>query len=98
MKGKDKTSLRKAVALQYQAPAHEAPVVTAKGQGLIADKIIALAKKNQVPIKDDPDLVELLAKLDIGQQIPASVYQAVAEIFAFIYHLNRKYQEEQHPG
>jgi flagellar biosynthesis protein len=93
MKRENKSRYRKAVSLKYETPAQEAPIVTSKGQGFIADKIISLAKKHRIPIKEDPDLVQLLAQLDIGQQIPSSVYQVVAEIFAFIYHLNRKYQE-----
>jgi len=96
MKGKEKKLFKKAVALKYEPPRHEAPIVTAKGQGLVAEKIIEVAKKKHIPIKDDPDLVQILSQLELGDQIPSSVYQVVAEIFAFIYHLNNKYQEEKH--
>ena len=96
MKGKERKLFKKAVALKYEPSMNEAPIVTAKGQGLIAEKIIEVAKKKQIPIKDDPDLVQILSQLELGDQIPSSVYQVVAEIFAFIYHLNNKYQEEKH--
>jgi len=96
MKGKEKKLLKKAVALKYEPSRHETPIVTAKGQGLVAEKIIEVAKKKHIPIKDDPDLVQILSQLELGDQIPSSVYQVVAEIFAFIYHLNNKYQEEKH--
>ena len=96
MKGKERKTFKKAVALKYHPPRHEAPIVTAKGQGLVAEKIIEVAKKKHIPIKDDPDLVQILSQLELGDQIPSSVYQVVAEIFAFIYHLNNKYQEEKH--
>ena len=96
MKGKEKKLFKKAVALKYEPPRNEAPIVTAKGQGLVAEKIIEVAKKKHIPIKDDPDLVQILSQLELGDQIPSSVYQVVAEIFAFIYHLNNKYQEEKH--
>jgi len=96
MKEKEKKLLKKAVALKYEPPRHEAPIVTAKGQGLVAEKIIEVAKKKHIPIKDDPDLVQMLSHLELGDQIPSTVYQVVAEIFAFIYHLNTSYQVKKH--
>ena len=95
---KQKTKdIKKAVAIQYQPSQQNAPIVTAKGQGFIAEKIITLAKKRNIPIKDDPDLVQILSQIDLGEEIPSSVYQVVAEIFAFVYHLNTRYQEEKPP-
>lgn len=96
MKGSERKLLKKAVALKYEPPKREAPIVTAKGQGFVAEKIIEVAKKKHIPIKDDPDLVQILSQLELGDQIPSSVYQVVAEIFAFIYHLNNTYREEKH--
>jgi len=80
----------KAVALRYDPEIHEAPVVTAKGRGLLAEKIIELARESGVPIKEDPQLVEYLAMLDIYQEIPPELYQVVAEILAFVYRLDRR--------
>ena len=94
MSKQKKKPVKKAVALQYQPSRDAAPVVTAKGQGLVAEKIIALAEKENIPIKDDPDLVQVLSQVDLDEQIPPAVYQVVAEIFSFIYHLNNKYQKE----
>ena len=93
---KKQKEIKKAVALQYQPSGQHAPIVTAKGQGFIAEKIIALAKKRNIPIKDDPDLVQILSRIDLGEEIPSAVYGVVAEILAFIYHLNTRYQEEKH--
>ena len=93
---KVKKILKKAVSLRYDPPTHDAPIVTAKGQGIIAEKIIELAKTHNIPIKDDPDLVEILSQLELDEQIPPVVYQVVAEIFSFLYHLNRMYQEQRH--
>ena len=84
-KGKDR---KKAVALRYDKLKDEAPKVTAKGQGKIAENIIAMALEHGVPVKDDPDLVEVLASLDINQEIPAEIYVAVAELLAFVYSAN----------
>jgi flagellar biosynthesis protein len=82
-----------AAALKYDTRKDAAPKVIAKGQGIIADKIIELAKKNNVPIKSDPGLVQILSKLDIDEQIPAELYKAVAEILAFVYSANDRYRE-----
>ena len=78
-----------ATAITYNAEKDIAPRVTAKGQGLIAEKIIELAQKHNIPIKSDPGLVEILSRMDIDEQIPIDVYRAVAEILAFVYGLNR---------
>jgi len=82
-----------AAALKYDAGKDIAPKVIAKGQGTVAEKIIELAKKNNIPIKSDPSLVQILSKLDIDQQIPIELYRAVAEILAFVYSANYRYRE-----
>ncbi len=82
-----------AAALKYDTRKDSAPKVIAKGQGIVADKIIELAKKNNVPIKSDPGLVQILSKLDIDEQIPVELYRAVAEILAFVYSANNRYRE-----
>jgi flagellar biosynthesis protein len=81
---------KKAVALTYQPEKDTAPKVTAKGVGNVAEKIIEIARKHGIPVKDDPDLVEVLSKLDIKEDIPASVYVVVAELLAFAYSLNKE--------
>lgn len=86
----DKKHKKKAVALKYDKDKSDAPVVTAKGTGKIAHKIIELAQKHQIPIKDDPDLIEVLASLEINEQIPSEIYAAVAELLAFVYSMNSK--------
>jgi flagellar biosynthesis protein len=87
---KDKTQLKKAVALKYERGKDAAPKVTAKGTGLIAEKILEIAEKEGIPITEDPDLVTALARLDFYDQIPPELYQAVAEILAFAYSINNK--------
>ncbi len=77
-----------AAAIRYDPEKDTAPRVTAKGKGYVADKIIELAKKHGIPVKNDPGLVEILSRLDIDEQIPVEVYRAVAEILAFVYSLN----------
>ncbi len=80
----------KAVALRYNEQKENAPRVIGKGQGQVAQNIIRLAQKNNIPIKEDPDLVEMLSKVDIDKEIPSNLYKAVAEVFAFIYKHTRK--------
>ncbi len=80
----------KAVALRYDALREGVPRVAAKGTGGVADRIIEIAEEHGIPVKSDPDLVEVLSKLDIEEEIPADVYVAVAELLAFVYALNGK--------
>lgn len=92
---KKNEKIRIAAAVKYDAGKDEAPVLTAKGRGTIAEKIISLAKKNGIPIKEDPNLVQILSKLEIDEQIPPQLYKAVAEILAFVYSLNEKQRGEK---
>lgn len=79
-----------AVALGYNPQSHDAPKVMAKGKGIVAQNIIEKAVKNDVPIQEDPSLVELLSQLEINERIPEELYQAVAEVFSFIYQLDKQ--------
>jgi flagellar biosynthesis protein len=85
-----KDKIKKAVALKYDREKDAAPRVTAKGTGLIAEKILELAEKEGVPITEDPDLATALAQLDFYDEIPPELYRAVAEILAFAYRINNK--------
>jgi flagellar biosynthesis protein len=58
----------------------------------VAEKIIALARESGVPLRQDPDLVQVLSQLDLRQEIPPSLYQVVAELLAFICRLNNDYR------
>ena len=80
---------KRAVALRFDATKDSAPRVVAKGKGLIAEQILALARKNAVPVRQDPNLVRVLSRLKIDQEIPPEVYSAVAVILAFLYRVNR---------
>jgi flagellar biosynthesis protein len=81
---------KRAVALKYDPGKADAPQVAAKGSGAVAEKIIATAKVHGIPIKDDPDLVEVLSKLELSEEIPVELYVIVAELLAFVYNLNGK--------
>ena len=80
----------KVVALKYDAAKQAAPQMLAKGQGSIADKILAKAREKGIPLYKDPELVEILSQLDVGIEIQPELYQAVAEVLIFIYKMNKK--------
>ncbi|EST52599.1 FhlB domain-containing protein [Brevibacillus panacihumi W25] len=80
---------KQAVALKYQAGTMEAPKVVAKGSGYVAENILKVAQDHQIPVQEDPSLVEVLGKLDLNQQIPPELYQVVAEVLAFVYRLDK---------
>ncbi|MBI3345123.1 MAG: EscU/YscU/HrcU family type III secretion system export apparatus switch protein [Gammaproteobacteria bacterium] len=78
----------KVVALRYEGVG--APRVTAKGEGLVAEKILELAKEHHIPLHENPALVAVLAKLELGDEIPVALYKAVAEVIAFAYMVSGK--------
>jgi flagellar biosynthesis protein len=81
-----------AVALGYE-PGRRAPEILARGAGLLAERILELAKAAGVPVRQDADLTEVLAGLDVGAEIPPELYEAVAEVLAFVYRMNEKYRQ-----
>lgn len=88
---------KRAAAIRYDAERDEAPRLTAKGGGHVAERIIELARRHDIPVREDKALVEVLSRLDIDRQIPPELYRAVAEILAFVYSANEQYRERQGP-
>jgi flagellar biosynthesis protein len=84
----------KAVAILYDEGKSAAPQVIASGKGEVARKIIETARKAGIHIQEDPNLIELLAKIPIGDEIPVELYQTVAEVLAFVYQVNTKFKEK----
>lgn len=79
---------QQAVAMAYSA-GDAAPRVLAKGQGLIAEEIIARAREHGVFVHESPELVALLMQVDLDASIPPQLYVAVAELLAWIYRIER---------
>ena len=79
-----------AIALGYELSKHNAPVVLAKGEGQIAQKIIQIALDEGIEIHKDADLVQILKAVDIDEEIPLEAFAAVAEIISYIYRQNNK--------
>ncbi|TLS75303.1 flagellar biosynthesis protein FlhB [Mariprofundus erugo] len=84
---------QQAIALSWDPYLDEAPVMTAKGSGLLADEIIRLAREHHIPIREDRDLLQIFSQLDVGATIPAAAHTAIAEILAYIYWSNQQYAE-----
>lgn len=86
---KSRHERKEAIALGYNQQDGSAPKVVAKGKGMIAENILSKASEHGVPVQEDKSLLSLLGNLDIGESIPEELYGAVAEVFAFIYRLDR---------
>ena len=78
----DRDQNSKAVALQYDGGG--APRVTAKGDGAVADQIIATAEEHGVPIEENAALAEALGTIELEDEIPIELYQAVAEVISYV--------------
>jgi len=88
-----KGHIKAAVALKYAEGVDKVPRVAAKGEGKLAEAILAIAKENDVPVREDPDLIELLYPLELEEEIPPKLYGVVAELLAYIYRINGKMKE-----
>ena len=84
-----------AIALKYERGQEGAPVVAAAGKGAIAEKIIEVAEASGVPVVEQAHVAEALTNVEIGKEVPPSLYRAVAEVLAFVYRLDRKVLNEQ---
>lgn len=89
MKNKENIKNNKAVALSYK-DGDSAPKVIAKGKGQVANNIIEVAEENKVEVYEDKNLVEELMKLDLYEEIPSNLYEAVSKIILFVYHLDKE--------
>ncbi len=77
-----------AVAIRYDASQFSAPIVVAKGENYLAMKIREAAKEHQIEIVENKPLARMLyANVDVGEEVPPELYQAVAEVLAFVYSL-----------
>ncbi|MGB3623795.1 EscU/YscU/HrcU family type III secretion system export apparatus switch protein [Ketobacter sp. MCCC 1A13808] len=80
-----------AVALSYDG--QSAPFISASGGADLAEEILRIAREHEVPIYENPELVDILARLEVGDEIPELLYRTIAEIIAFVYMLKGKVPE-----
>lgn len=94
---KDKEpSLRQAVALRYDR--RQAPRITASGGGETAERMLELARTHDVPIHEDAMLTASLSQIPLGEEIPATLYVAIAEVLAFVYLMQGRVPEKFNRG
>ena len=82
---------KRAVALSYDG--QRAPVVSAAGSGDVAEQIIALAREHGIPLFENAELLKLLAQVDLGEEIPETLYLCIAQVIAFAYKIQGKSPE-----
>lgn len=83
-------TMRKAVALRYDATKNNAPEVVASGQGVVAKRILEMAQNNQVPFYEHNELVDALLNVPLGAEIPPELYELVALILTFVLRLDEE--------
>ena len=83
-----KEPVKRAAALRYDQAQAMAPRIVAKGKGHIADKIMEIARQNDVPLVEDRNLANVLEAMELETEIPPELYRAVAEVLVFVYRLN----------
>ena len=79
-----------AVALEYDRDTHDAPKVVASGRGVIAEKILEVARENGIVIEGNPMLAEALSGVPVDDTIPRELYSAVAEVIGFVLRAQRR--------
>ncbi len=82
--------VRRAVALRYDPAREPAPRVVARGEGELAERIVAVARAHGLPVWEDPALAVALARLDLEAVVPPAFFEVLAEILAYVYRLNRQ--------
>lgn len=91
-----KKSLKRAAALRYKPGEDDIPVLSAYGEGFLADKIIEKAKGSGVPVLPDSDLASMLSQMSIGDEIPPVLYEVVARVLIFVGDMDREYGKRIH--
>jgi flagellar biosynthesis protein len=94
MQERNKNKVTRAAAIQYNPETDSAPVLTAFGEGYVAEKIVSLAKQSGVKVVEDPSLGSMLAKMSVGDQIPEELYEVVARVLIFVSDVDKKYADK----
>ena len=85
---KEKPARLTAVAIQDGSDKGDLPIISAAGRGKIAEQILALAHENNIKVRSDADLAEILAKIELESPIPSEAFMAVAEVLSYVYRAN----------
>ena len=90
--------ITQAAAISYDPAENDVPILSAFGEGHMAQKIVEVAKESGVPIMPEPGLTGLLSKLSVGDEIAPEMYDAVAKVLAFVSEMDRSYGEKVRRG
>jgi flagellar biosynthesis protein len=86
---------RTAVAMRYDVEKDKAPLILASGRGAVADEILRIADENKIPLYENRELANMLAKLEIDTEIPSQLYVLVAEVLFFVYKLDKMAEKRE---
>ncbi|MCL2663547.1 MAG: EscU/YscU/HrcU family type III secretion system export apparatus switch protein [Oscillospiraceae bacterium] len=87
-----------AAALSYDPGENDVPILSAFGEGRVAEKIVEVARESGVPVIPEPGLTGLLSRLSVGDEIAPEMYDAVAKVLAFVSEMDRTYGEKVRRG
>ena len=80
--------ISEAVALRYDKGREDAPRVVAKGRGFVAQQLVSIAKRHSVPVYQNQTVTQLLMSVELDREIPPELYQAIANVLAYVYRLD----------
>ena len=95
---KGKKPIQRAAAISYDPNENDAPVLSAFGEGYLAQKIVEVARESGIPVLPDPSLASMLSKVSIGDEISPEMYEAVAKVLVFVSEVDRSYGEKVKRG
>jgi len=90
--------ITQAAAISYDPAENDVPILSAFGEGHMAQKIVDVAKESGVPVMPEPGLTGLLSRLSVGDEIAPEMYDAVAKVLAFVSEMDRSYGEKVRKG
>ena len=94
----DENKKLQAAAIKYDPSENDVPILSAFGEGHMAEKIVEVAKESGVPVMPEPGLTGLLSRLSVGDEIAPEMYDAVAKVLAFVSEMDRSYGEKVRRG
>ena len=86
--------ISRAAAISYDPDENDVPVLSAFGEGYLAQKIVEVARESGVPILPNPSLTSMLSKISVGDEISPEMYEAVAKVLVFVSEVDRRYGEK----
>ncbi|MCL2221169.1 MAG: EscU/YscU/HrcU family type III secretion system export apparatus switch protein [Oscillospiraceae bacterium] len=97
MSGNPNKKIR-AAAISYDPSENEVPILSAFGEGHLAEKIVQVAKESGVPVMREPGLTNMLSQISVGDEIAPEMYDAVAKVLAFVSEMDKSYGEKVRRG